>query len=295
MNSGSVVSLRCRMWAPALMASAVLFGCAAASAQTAGQKTFASAKQAVDAFIQAARAGDASALAGILGSGSEDILSSGDAVADKTTRTEFLAKYDAKHSLVPSENHTMTLDVGTDDWPLPIPLVDNAGKWYFDGAAGREEIVYRRIGRNEIGAIDVCEGVVAAQQDYLKASHDGKPAGTYADRVISEPGKQNGLYWKTNPGEPESPAGPMLADASSQGYDVTGVKTPYHGYYYRMILKPGGFGFVAYPAQYRVSGVMTFAVTEDGVVYQKDLGPQTSEIISHIGQYKIDDTWKVAE
>lgn len=278
-----------------LFALVVLCAASAATAQTAGQKTFASAQQAVDAFVQAARSGDNSAMTAILGSGSEDVISSGDAVQDKASRDQFLQKYDAKHSLVPSANHTMTLDVGADNWPLPIPLASNSGKWYFDTAAGKEELLYRRIGHNEMGAIDVCHGVASAQQDYAKTGHDGKPAGTYAQKIVSDPGKQNGLYWKTNPGEPESPAGPMLADASSQGYDVSGAKTPYHGYYYRMLPNPGGFAFIAYPATYRVSGVMTFVITQDGVVHEKDLGPQTGEIVPKIGQYKIDDTWKVVE
>jgi hypothetical protein len=189
----------------------------------------------------------------------------------------------------------MTLNVGTDDWPLPIPLVNNGGKWYFDGAAGQQEIVYRRIGANELSAINVCRGVVEAQHDYAATSHDGRPAGAYADRVVSQPGKQNGIYWETKPGEPTSPAGDMLAQASSEGYDTSGKQTPYHGYYYRMLNNPGGFAFVAYPAQFRTSGVMTFVVTQDGVVLEKDLGPQTGEILGHIGKYQIDNTWKPAE
>lgn len=266
----------------------------AVSGQTADQKTFASSKQAVDTFIQALRSDNTTDLQAILGSGSEAIVSSGDAVADKTARADFLAKYDAKHSLSSSGQHELTLNVGADDWPLPIPLVDRSGKWYFDGAAGRDEIVFRRIGHNELAAIDVCNGVVAAQRDYAATSHDGKPAGTYATRIVSEAGKQNGIYWDAKPGEPASPAGDLLAQASKEGYNTTGGRTPYHGYYYRMLNNPGGFAFIAYPAEYRVSGVMTFVVTQDGLVHQKDLGPNVDEIVSHIGQYKIDDTWREA-
>lgn len=261
-------------------------------AQTAGQKTFASSKDAVAGFIQAVRANDTSALLSILGSGSEAILSSGDSVADNAARENFLAKYDAKHSLTSSGPHQMTLSVGNDDWPTPIPIVENGGKWYFDTAAGEQEILYRRIGNNELSAINVCRGVVSAQHDYAATSHDGRPAGTYAERIVSQPGKQNGIYWETKPGEPTSPAGGMLAQASSEGYDVSGKETPYHGYYYRMLRNPGGFAFIAYPAQYRSSGVMTFVVTQDGVILEKDLGPQTGDIVKRIGQYQIDDTWK---
>jgi len=264
-------------------------------AQAAGQKTFASSKDAVTAFIQAVRAGDTAALQSILGSGSDAIVSSGDSVADKAARDGFVAKYDAKHSLTSSEPHQMTLNVGDDDWPTPIPLVENGGKWYFDGAAGQQEIVYRRIGNNELSAIEVCKGVVSAQRDYAAASHDGRPTGTYAERIVSQPGKQNGLYWETKPGEPSSPAGDMLAQASSEGYDTSGKETPYHGYYYRMLRNPGGFAFIAYPAQYRSSGVMTFVVTQDGVILEKDLGSQTGDIVRRIGQYQVDDTWKHAD
>jgi Protein of unknown function (DUF2950). len=267
---------------------------AGVQAQTTGQKTFASSKDALAGLIQAVRARDSTTLQSILGAGSEAIISSGDSVADTAARDKFLARYDAKHSLVSSGPNEMTLNVGTDDWPLPIPLVNNGGKWYFDGASGRQEILYRRIGNNELSAIEVCNGVVAAQHDYAQVSHDGVPAGAYAQRVMSQQGKQDGLYWETKPGEPTSPAGDMLAQASKEGYDTSGKQTPYHGYYYRMLRNPGGFAFIAYPAEYRSSGVMTFVVTQDGVVLEKDLGPQTGEIVPRIGTYQIDDTWKKA-
>jgi len=264
-------------------------------AQGPGQKTFASSKDALAGFIQAVRSSDSTTLQSILGAGSEAIISSGDSVADNAARDKFLARYDAKHSLVSSGPNQMTLNVGTDDWPLPIPIVNNGGKWYFDGAAGKQEIVYRRIGNNELSAIEVCNGVVAAEHDYAQASHDGVPSGAYAQRIVSEPGKQNGLYWETKAGEPTSPAGDMLAQASKEGYDTSGKLTPYHGYYYRMLRNPGGFAFIAYPAEYRSSGVMTFVVTQDGAVLEKDLGPETGEIVPRIGTYQIDDTWKKAE
>jgi hypothetical protein len=186
-----------------------------------------------------------------------------------------------------------TLLVGADNYPLPIPLVNNGGKWYFDGAAGKEEILYRRIGNNELAAIDVCRGVVDAQHDYAASAHDGKPAGAYAAHLMSTPGKQDGLYWETKAGEPDSPAGPLLAEASSEGY-TTGKGAPYHGYIYKMIENPGGYALLAYPAEYRNSGVMTFVVTQSGVVYQKDLGKDTSAIAQRINRYQMDGTWATA-
>lgn len=264
-------------------------------AQTAGQKTFASSKEAIDALVHAVKQNDSSLLQAILGEGSKPIVSSGDEVADEAARENFLTKYNAKHSLVSSGDHQFTLNVGTDGWPLPIPLVDKAGKWYFDGAAGKEEILYRRIGHNEIDSINVCKGVVAAQRDYAASTHDGNPVGTYAQRIISSPGKQDGLYWEVKGGEPQSPAGSMLAEASQEGYDVSGKRTPYHGYYYSMLKNPGGFAFLAYSAEYRSSGVMTFVVTQNGVIHEKDLGENTSNIAQHIDQYKIDNSWKVVK
>jgi hypothetical protein len=261
-------------------------------AQTSGQKTFTSSKEAIEAFAAAVKAGDTTTLQAILGEGSGPIVSSGDDVADKAARDRFVQRYSEGHSLASAGHHQYTLDVGSDDWPLPIPLVDNSGTWYFDGAAGKEEILYRRIGHNEEDAINVCKGVVAAQRDYAAQPHDGIAAGAYAQRIVSTAGKQDGIYWEAKAGEPESPAGPMLASASGQGYDVSGKSTPYHGYYYRMVKNPAGYAFLAYPAEYRTSGVMTFVVTQKGVVRQKDLGEQTSEVVQHIEQYKLDSTWK---
>jgi hypothetical protein len=262
-----------------------------ARAQAEGQKTFASSKEAVDAFIQASRDNNAAELQAILGPGSQQIISSGDDVADKKARDWFITSYDTKHSLVESAPHQLTLNIGKQDWPVPIPLAHANDKWYWDGAAGREEIVYRRIGHNELAAISVCKGVVAAQHEYASSGHDGQPAGAYAPRVASDPGKQNGLYWDVPEGETPSPAGPLLAQANAEGYDTSGKRTPYHGYYYRMLKNFGGFGFLAYPAEYRSSGVMSFIVDQTGVIYQKDLGEKTDEIAQQIADYKRDSTW----
>ncbi len=264
-------------------------------AQGAGQKTFSSSGDALTAFIQAVRDGDPSELGAILGPGTEQVVSSSDSVADKAARESFLKWYDEKHSLVPSGKGQFTLQAGKNDWPLPIPLVHAGDKWYWDGNAGKEEILYRRIGHNELAAINVCKGIVAAQHDYAASAHDGQPAGSYATRIVSEPGKQNGLYWEVKDGEPESPAGPMLAQAAREGYDTSGNRTPYHGYYYRMLPAASGFGFVAFPADYRSSGVMTFLVSQKGVIYEKDLGDKTADIVQQMSSYAPDKTWRVVK
>ncbi len=284
-----------------------------AHGQSSGQKTFSSPTQAVDTLIQGVRDGNASALLVILGPGAEEIISSSDSVADKAGREQFLAGYESKHSLTRSGPQQLSLNIGKHDWPFPIPLVNANGTWYWDGAAGKDEILYRRIGNNELAAIDVCKGAVAAQRDYAASGHDGLPAGVYAQRLVSEPGKQNGLYWPVNEGEKPSPAGPLLAQASAEGYGASGNLSPYHGYYYHLLKAQGadakggaknyvvdgkmtkGFALIAYPADYRSSGVMTFLVNESGTVYQKDLGDQTNHLASQMRDYNPDKTWKVAK
>jgi hypothetical protein len=259
----------------------------------AGARAYPTADEAVAAFVEATRSGSVPDLLTILGPGSEDIISSGDTVADRAERTRFLARYDSAHTLVDTGPDQLTLEVGPDAWPLPIPLAKADGKWHWDGAAGRQEIVFRRIGHNELGAIAVCRGAVGAQQEYAATPHDGRPAGSYATRIVSQPGRQDGLYWPAAAGEAESPAGPLLAQAGSEGYDTTGARTPYHGYYYRIVENPGGYGVVAYPADYRASGVMTFQVDQEGVVYQKDLGEATDSVAQALAAYAIDSTWSV--
>ncbi len=261
-------------------------------AQSTGQKTFPSSADAINQFVRAVKSGDSASLAAILGKGGESIISSGDRVADSTARAIFLDRYAVKESLVPSGENTYILTVGSDNWPVPTPLRKKGDKWYFDGAAGAQEVLYRRIGKNELATIDVCRGIVAAQRDYVKTAHDGKPAGTYALRIVSHPGKQDGLYWKPKPGEPASPAGPLIANATQEGYATTGERTPYHGYYYRILKHPDGFVLLAYPAKYRSSGVKTFAVTSNGIIYQKDLGAKTDEIAQTMTQVRIDKSWK---
>ncbi len=268
---------------------------AGSHAQGTGQKTFSSSEDALTAFIQAVRDGDPAELGAILGPGSEQVVSSSDSVADKAARESFLRRYDERHSLVPSGKGEFTLEAGKDGWPLPIPLAHIGDSWYWDGKAGKDEILYRRVGHNELAAINVCKGIVAAQQDYAASAHDGQPTGSYASRIVSEPGKQNGLYWEVKEGQPESPAGPMLAHAAREGYDTSGKRTPYHGYYYRILPAAGGFGFVAFPADYRSSGVMTFLVNQNGVIYQKDLGDNTAAIAEQMTSYDPDRTWRVVK
>ena len=264
-------------------------------AQGTDQKTFSSSEDALTAFVQGVRDGNPSELGAILGPGTEQIVSSSDSVADKAARESFLKRYDERHSLVPAPQGEFTLEVGKDAWPLPIPLAHSNGKWYWDGEAGKNEILYRRIGHNELAAINVCKGIVAAQHDYAASAHDGQPAGSYAARILSEPGKQNGLYWEVKEGQPESPAGPMIAQAAQEGYDTSGPRTPYHGYYYRVLPAAGGFGFVAFPADYRSTGVMTFLVNQKGVIYQKDLGENTATIAKQMASYDPDKTWRVVK
>jgi hypothetical protein len=290
----------------ALAAAVLLAGCAPKQENHLGFKT---PEEAVDAFVAAVQKDDLAALQKLLGPGSEDIISSGDPVQDKGDREEFLAAYAAKHSLVEESPGTMTLIVGENDWPAPIPIVQRDGRWLLDGQAGADEIIYRRVGANELGAIAVARGFVDAQNEYAASGHDGDPPGVYALKLISDEGMQNGLYWPTAEGEPPSPAGEFVAAAASEGYRRGESRTPYHGYYYRMLYKQGananggareyfdngaltgGFALVAWPADYGASGVMTFIVNQDGVVFQKDLGEDTATAVDAIQSFDPDSSW----
>lgn len=283
-----------------------------AASATAHQEGFATTDAAAKAFADAARSHDVAALTKILGPDSKGLVNSGDAVADRATGTRIAAAYDQMHRFVTVSDGHVFIYIGAENWPLPIPLVHRKGKWYFDTAFGKEEILARRIGRNELDAIKVCQAVVAAQQDY--AAQAEKTGGTkqYAQRFLSDEGQHNGLYWKTAAGEPPSPLGPLIVNASNEGYrrGTAGHPTPYHGYIYRMLTAQGehapggahsylqdgkmtgGFAVLAYPAGYRSSGVMTFIVGQDGVVYQKNLGPNTAKIASSITAYDPDSSWQ---
>jgi hypothetical protein len=282
-----------------------------ALAATAQQKSFSSAEEAVKAAIAAARKADSKELATIFGPRSQELLSSGDRVADEERREEFLKAYDEKNRLVNDGNKTV-LVIGDNDWPFPIPIVKQASGWVFDTAQGREEILNRRIGRNELDAIQVALAYVDAQREYAMRDRDGDGLLEYAQKFRSDPGKKNGLYWEAKPGEEQSPLGPFAARAVKEGYGQkkpTDKPLPFHGYYYRILTAQGknapggaysylvkdsmigGFALVAYPAEYGNSGVMTFVVNHDGKVFQKDLGKNTASVAESMKEYNPDKTW----
>jgi hypothetical protein len=283
-----------------------------AFAQPSGEKTFASAGDAVLALYNAAKSNDQQALGAIFGSNSGPILHTGDNVADSKMAADFIRRYDQMHRVVMDPDQTVTLYIGADNWPLPIPLVkNNNGQWYFDTEAGMKEILYRRVGRNENDAIEVLYTLVDAQREYAAGNHDGDTTKHYALRFLSTQGKQDGLYWKTSDNESPSPIGPLIVDAAGEGYAMKqGQQAPFHGYYYRILTKQGpaakggardylvngqltrGFAFVAYPAEYRNSGVMTFIVNQDGKVYEKDLGPDTEKLAAAMSEYNPDSGWR---
>jgi hypothetical protein len=283
-------------------------------AQQAGQKTFASADDASQALFAAAQSGDRAALLEILGPAGAPIVSSSDDVQDKNSRDEFVARYQQMHRLAKEPDGTTTLYVGAENWPVPLPLVYKSGVWYFDAEAGAKEILFRRIGNNEFATMEVLHALVDAENDYYSEPRDGQ-AQQYAQKFASDEGKHNGLYWKTSEGEPESPAGPLVAFAAGEGYSKKQSEgpSPFHGYFYRILTSQGksakggaksyvvngemtgGFALLAYPADYRSSGVMTFIVNQDGVIYQKDLGSKTAELASTMKDYAPDKTWRKAE
>jgi Protein of unknown function (DUF2950) len=275
-----------------------------------GHRTFSSPAQASRALFLAAQAGDERALLEIFGPDGKDIISSGDAVLDKTSRDEFARKYQKMHRLVQGADGTVWLFIGAENWPLPVPLVNKGDAWYFDTGAGKEEIWFRQIGRNEIAATRVLRELIDSQKEYYAESPDGD-AKQYAQKFVSDEGKRDGLYWKT--GESESPIGPHLAYAGADSVDSKSGAKPFFGYYFRILTEQGehapggaknyivdgkmtgGFAFVAYPAQYAASGVMTFIVDRDGIIYQKDLGPDTSKVAKALSAYDPDKTWLAVE
>jgi hypothetical protein len=279
-------------------------------AQQRGQKTFSSAEDASKAFVTAAQNNDEKALLEILGADGKQIVSSGDDTEDAENRANFVRKYQEMHRLVKEPDGNTILYIGAENWPTPIPLVNKGSSWYFDTDAGKKEILYRQVGRNEMSTIRVCQELVAAQKEYYSTQHN-----EYARQIFSDEGQQNGLYWKVADGGPQSPIGPLVASAVAEGYTKgqNGPPTPYRGYYYHILTRQGknapggaksylvngkmteGFAFVAYPAEYRSSGVMTFLVGTDGVVYQKDLGKKTEVLAKAIKEYNPDSTWQKAE
>ena len=274
------------------------------------QRRFASIEEAAQALVDALKTGDQKAMLAILGDQGKGVVSSGDEVADRAARERFVAAYDAKHQFE-AGGGKVVLVVGADDFPFPIPIVPDGPSWRFDTAAGKEEILNRRIGRNELNTIQVCLAYVDAQREYYARDPDGDALLQYAKAFASSPGRKNGLYWPTKAGEPPSPLGPFVDRARGEGYSKgSSAPVPYWGYYYRILTAQGkdapggaydylahgrllgGFALVAHPAQYGVSGVMTFIVNQDGVVYQKDLGPNSAAIARAMKEFNPDSTWK---
>ena len=285
----------------------------AALAAPAGQKTFESLDDAVKALVGAFRADDRKALMEILGPKGGPVISSGDDTHDRAAHKRFVAAYDRAHRLE-GGGGKVVLYVGEDDWALPIPLVPDGPRWYWDTDAGDDELLFRRIGRNELATIEVCLAYVDAQREYYSRSR-GTGLLEYARRIESTKGKRDGLYWETKPGERPSPLGPLVAEARADGYrrPEPGKRMPYYGYLYRPLYAQGpdapggaydyvvkghmigGFAAVAYPATYAVSGIMTFIVSHDGTVYQKDLGPRTAQLANAMKTFNPDSTWRKAE
>jgi Protein of unknown function (DUF2950) len=282
-------------------------------AQQPGQQTFASPQDAGHALLLAMQSQDDQSPLSILGPAAKDIVSSGDPEEDADVRASFVVKYQEMHRFVREGNAAVTLVVGSENWPFPIPLVNNQGKWYFDTAAGKDEILFRRIGKNELAAQDACRQLVEAQKEYF-ARPLGKLSKQFAQKLVSDNGRHNGLYWHGAYNEFDSPIDPLIAYADDQNSNhQTGDPVPFNGYFFRILTSQGphapggaknyildgkmtaGFAFVAYPAEYRSSGVMTFIVDESGTVYEKDLGPNTTNTAAAMIAYDPDSTWRQAE
>jgi hypothetical protein len=283
-----------------------------AHAATVKQRTFASPEEAVKTLVEALKANDMKALEAIFGPGSRDLIWSGDPVADQSRRERFVSLYEQKYRLEITGDKAV-LNLGNEDWPFAIPIVKKEGLWYFDTKQGKEEILARRIGQDELGAIQVCLAYVDGQREYVLKDRDANGLLEYAQKFRSDPGKKNGLYWDVKAGEAQSPLGPLFAAAQEKGYSgktAGGKPIPYYGYYYRILKGQGkdapggaydyvvrgkmigGFALVAYPAKYASSGVMTFIVNQDGVVYQKDLGKNTEKTALAMKLFNPDSTWK---
>jgi hypothetical protein len=281
----------------------------ASTASQSAQKTFATPRQAAEALIHAAEQFDVPALNEILGPDGKDLVTTSDPIQDKNRAALFATKAHEKTSVTtdPKNHSRASLSVGNDGWPFPVPIVKKGEKWYFDSKAGRNEILARRIGANELDAIEVCRGFVEAQKEYASEIHDDSGINQYAQRIISTPGKQDGLVWRNADGSLGGPVSDVIAKAIEQGY--TRRSEPYHGYYFKVLkgqgpaaplgqldfvingVMIGGFALVAAPAEYRVTGVETFIVSHDGIVYQKDLGPDTLKAFEGMERYNPDKTW----
>jgi hypothetical protein len=290
-----------------------VFAWGAQAAQPAAQKTFASPEAAVAALVEAARKDDKAAIGAVFGPAWKD-LASGDAVQEKTERARFVAAYDEKHSLKAESGERTILIIGKQDWPFPVPLVKAGEAWRFDTAAGKEELLNRRIGRNELHTIQVLQAVADAQREYAAADRDGDGVREYAQKFRSSAGKRDGLYWPAKDGEAQSPLGQIAANAVREGYKGqgnSGKPAPYWGYYFRILKAQGkdapggkysyvakgknmigGFAVVAYPAEYGTSGIMSFMISHDGVVYEKNLGPKTAQLAGAMTEFNPGEGWQ---
>jgi hypothetical protein len=283
-----------------------------AAAQAAGPRTFATPEEGVRALVETVKAGDLQRLVALFGARGQALVDTSDPATGRRNQEVFLAAIAEGWRLAEAGPDRKELVLGNEGWPFPVPLVRSAAGWSFDAAAGQEEILSRRIGRNELAVIRILQGYVAAQQAYAKTGHDGKRAGLYARRFASTPGKQDGLYWRSGRGEARSPLGVLIARAAEEGYrrqDGDG-RSPLHGYYFRILEgqgkaapggaadyvvggeMSGGFALVAWPVHHDASGIMTFIVNKDGIPYEKDLGPDTHAAAERLMRYDPDQTWR---
>jgi len=301
----------------AALISAPLFALAApatpAEAKSAGAQRFQTPDDAAKALLEAVRSDDRNQITTVFGSDGAELLSSGDEIEDKNNRSNFITLAQEKMAVEKIGEGRAIIHAGNTDWPFPIPLVKHGDSWQFDADQGRQEILNRRIGRNELSALGVIRGYVEAQFDYANSDRDGDGVSEYAQKLMSEPGKFDGLFWEPEDGQPQSPLGPLVAEASAKGYKVKGASekpSPYHGYYYRILTRQGGnvpggkydyiingnmiagFALVAFPAEYGSSGIMTFVVNHQGKIFQKDLGPKTAEIAAKMMEYNPDSKWE---
>lgn len=299
-----------------LFASALSLAMCAQSAESAApsQKQFHTPQEAADALAKAAEAYDVSALLEIFGADGKDFISSADPIRDKTLAADFASKYREKNEVKidPGDKARAKLSVGNDDWPFPVPIVKKSGEWYFDSKLGRQEILFRRIGSNELDAIQICRGFVEAQQEYASDIHDNSGINQFAQKIISTPGKHDGLYWQNDDGTPGGPISEAIARAIEEGY-APGKTSGYHGYYFKVLkgqgpaarfgqldyviegVMIGGFALVAFPAEYRVTGVKSFLVSYEGDVYERDLGPDTVKIAQGMERYNPDKSWRLTK
>ena len=300
-----------KRWAGATIAVAALAFASADLWAQGAQRTFATPEDAVRELAAAAKRGNLDEVMAFFGPEGTELISSSDAATARMNRDVFVAAFAERWRLADEKGGRKTLVVGNEDWPFPVPLVKDKSRWRFDTAAGKEEVLARRIGRNELAVIDICRTYAAAQRQYAATGHDGKPAGLYAAAFRSDAGKQNGLYWPADKGAKRSPLGDLVAQAASEGrgLDQDRAPEPFHGYLFKILTAQGakvaggaksyvtdgnlsgGFALVAWPAQYDASGVMTFVINQSGVVWQKDLGPETAKTVAAMKAYDPDTTW----